>query len=220
MTTPSRGACRSAVLGLVVVLSLAVAPPRGAIAQSPPADGGDADAARLRGLLSLPWIVGLVSGEVQVQSRARTAAELAIARRIEAGEQLSAGRDGRAVLTRGSDLVAVEPGGILALGEERREGGFTRFLQEIGDALFEVEPLGERRFEVETPDLNVVVKGTSFRVRVDDVGTAVEAGDGYIEVAPRDRRMIARFPAGFVASIGRTPGAVIEVHPVTDGGVR
>jgi ferric-dicitrate binding protein FerR (iron transport regulator) len=59
----------------------------------------------------------------------------------------------------------------------------TRVVEWLGQALFEVDHRPDPHFEVDTPYLTAIVKGTAFTVEVTHDGSAVAVTDGVVAVA-------------------------------------
>ena len=70
---------------------------------------------------------------------------------------------------------------MVGLPAEKKEGLSTTIMQQAGSILLEVEKRNVKHFEVETPYLAAVVKGTQFRV-------TVNAGSTSVDVDPRPGR--------------------------------
>ena len=66
---------------------------------------------------------------------------------------------------------------------EQKDGLSTTILQQAGSILLEVEKRAVKHFEVETPYLAAVVKGTQFRVSVNKDDSSVDVLRGEVEVA-------------------------------------
>lgn len=97
------------------------------------------------------------------------------------------GKDGHAVLVRGKDIVKVAPNTRLVLpvlGTD--EKGVTRVQQPIGSTLYNIEHREDGRFEVHTPYLVSVVKGTTFNIQVTIDSTVVSLIEGKLLVSTPD----------------------------------
>lgn len=120
---------------------------------------------------SQPWIVDTVSGDVYARQAEQNTGE---SKNVVPGTVLWApfevitGRDGKASLARGTDRIDVSPNSVIQLGADNVEpaGILSQIRLQLGIALFKVDKLPKRGFEVETPFLVSVVKGTTFTVRV------------------------------------------------------
>jgi ferric-dicitrate binding protein FerR (iron transport regulator) len=62
----------------------------------------------------------------------------------------------------------------------------TRVMQWLGEALFEVDPRPSPQFEVDTPYLTAVVKGTAFTIQVARESASVAVSSGTVRVSTLD----------------------------------
>ncbi|MGE0120808.1 MAG: FecR domain-containing protein [Dongiaceae bacterium] len=150
--------------------------------------------------LPAPWIVAEAVAPVEVRHDRGRWEPLAAGATIAAASEIRTGRDGRVLLVRGADRVQLFARSYLELPPAQEDGAMTRFVQWLGQALFEVEPRPSPRFEVETPYLVATVKGTVFAVEVSQDGAAVAVTAGTVAVAT---------PGGAAAAVsaGRTARA-------------
>src|SRR5439155_16229674 len=70
----------------------------------------------------------------------------------------------------------------VSIPKDKKDGLSTTILQQAGSILLEVEKRGVKHFEVETPHLSAVVKGTRFHVTVSGNDTRVGVFKGQVEV--------------------------------------
>ncbi len=137
---------------------------------------------------------------------------------LSPGDIVATGANGRAMLTRGDDYVVVAPDSRLALPKEQQETGFTRLIQQVGTMLYKVKRTGVPHFEVKTPMLAAVVKGTTFSVVVDQKGAAVQVTEGVVEVSSLTGDARRLVEGGMAVYIGRErPNAIIEVKSGATG---
>jgi ferric-dicitrate binding protein FerR (iron transport regulator) len=87
------------------------------------------------------------------------------------------------LLVRGEETILVAPNSVIGLPTENKDGLSTTIVQQAGSILLEVEKRNVKHFEVETPYLAAVVKGTQFRVSVNAASTSIEVIRGQVEVA-------------------------------------
>ena len=85
---------------------------------------------------------------------------------LKPGDTIRTGRNGRVLLMRGEETILIAPNSVVGLPAEKKEGLSTTIMQKAGSILLEVEKKNVKHFEVETPYLAAVVKGTQFRVTV------------------------------------------------------
>ncbi len=163
------------------------------------------------------WIVSQKSGEVRVIRSGMQPASVNLRAALSPGDIVATGANGRAMLTRGDDYVVVAPDSRLALPKEQQETGFTRLIQQVGTMLYKVKRTGVPHFEVKTPMLAAVVKGTTFTVVVDQKGAAVQVTEGVVEVSSLTGDARRLVEGGMTVYVGRErPDEIIEVK---SGGV-
>ena len=128
------------------------------------------------------WRVEKSTGEVWVSHGAAQQVSLGAETDLTAGDNIRTGRNGRVLLVRGEERILISPNS--AIGIPRNNGQFpTTISQQAGSILLEVEKKNVQHFEVETPYLAAVVKGTQFRVSVDRRGAKVDVLRGQVQVA-------------------------------------
>jgi hypothetical protein len=98
------------------------------------------------------------------------------------GQRISTDGDGRAVLRRGENTIVVSPNSVLEVPTQNTDL-MTRIRHVMGTLLFDVEKRKEQHFEVLTPDVAVVVKGTTFTTSISSRGAVVHVISGLVQVA-------------------------------------
>src|SRR4030088_758535 len=119
------------------------------------------------------WSVSKSSGEVWMTTTGAQQVALKPAEILKPGDTIRTGRNGRVLLVRGEETILVSPNSVIGLPAEKKEGLSTTIVQQAGSILLEVEKRNVKHFEVETPYLAAVVKGTQFRVTVHKRGPRV-----------------------------------------------
>ncbi len=178
------------------------------------------------------WSVSEVSGPVFVGkpglSKTSTITRGAA---LSAGDIVSTGKGGRAVIVRGGEYLTVAPNTQLQLTEPKA-GAFTQIVQSFGNVVFKIQKKTTPHFQVNTPYLAAVVKGTTFSVTVTPAGASVQVTEGLVQVAsldglasrfvsPGEIGMISASAPGQLSVLG-TPNApsggaaVIGAAPVAD----
>ncbi len=147
------------------------------------ADGGD-------------WTVHKSSGEVWLTGSGVQQASLKQEDLLKPGDTVRTGRTGRVLLKRGDEMIMVSPNSVVGVPAEKKEGLSTTIMQQAGSILLDVEKRNVKHFEVETPYLAAVVKGTQFRVTVNAGKTTVDVVRGQVEVADFKSGQIAQVMAG------------------------
>jgi len=146
------------------------------------------------------WSVGKSSGEVWVITTGAQHASLTQEEVLKPGDTIRTGRSGRVLLVRGKESILIAPNSVIGVPAERKEGMSTTILQQAGSILLEVEKRDVQHFEVETPYLAAVVKGTQFSVTVNPTSTSVEVRRGQVEVSDFKSGQIAQVLPGQVAT--------------------
>jgi hypothetical protein len=129
------------------------------------------------------WRVVKSSGEVWML---RGEAQL-VAIRTEAalnpGDNIRTGRSGRVLLARGEERILISPNSEIGLPIDNEGQSGTTIRQQAGSILLEVQKKNVPHFEVETPYLAAVVKGTQFRVSVNSADARVDVLRGQVQVS-------------------------------------
>ena len=112
------------------------------------------------------WSVSKSSGEVWVTTTGAAQVSLKQEDALKPGDTIRTGRNGRVLLVRGEETILISPNSVIGVPAEKKDGMSTTILQQAGSILLEVEKRNVKHFEVETPYLAAVVKGTQFRVTV------------------------------------------------------
>src|SRR5829696_9074952 len=147
------------------------------------ADGGD-------------WTVHRSSGEVSLTGSDVQQASLKQEDVLKPGDTIRTGRTGRVLLKRGDEMILVSPNSVVGVPAQKKEGLSTTILQQAGSILLDVEKRNVKHFEVETPYLAAVVKGTQFSVTVNAGSTKVDVIRGQVQVADFKTGQIAQVMPG------------------------
>lgn len=117
---------------------------------------------------------------------------------------------GRAVLVRGHETVIVEPNSRVQLPGTAVNGN-TQVLQTIGSAIYKIGKQKKPHFQVDTPYMAAVVKGTAFTVTVSEDEASVAVTEGLVEVSTPDQSDVEFVRPGFTALVSRDNGRDIVV---------
>ena len=147
------------------------------------------------------WSVKKSSGEVWMGTSGVQQASVKTDEVLKPGDTIRTGRNGRVLLVRGEESILVAPNSVVGLPAEKKEGLSTTITQQAGSILLEVEKKNVKHFEVETPYLAAVVKGTQFRVTVSASGATVDVVRGQVEVSDHRSGQIAQVMPGQHASV-------------------
>lgn len=126
------------------------------------------------------WTVAKSSGEAWVGSASHPAS-LTQKTELRPGDSIQTGRNGRVLLVRGQETILVSPNSAISLPDAGRSG-LSTVIQQAGTIMLDVEKRNVQHFEVETPYLAAVVKGTRFRVSVSGGQTKVDVVRGQVQV--------------------------------------
>lgn len=142
------------------------------------------------------WSVSKSSGEVWITSGDVQQASLKPEDHLKPGDTIRTGRSGRVLLVRREESILISPNSVVGLPAEQKEELSTTIIQRAGSILLEVEKRNVKHFEVETPYLAAVVKGTQFRVSVNATSTKVDVVRGQVEVADFRSGQVAQVMPG------------------------
>lgn len=146
------------------------------------------------------WSVRKSSGEVWLATSGAQQVSLNQEETLKPGDTIRTGRNGRVLLVRGEETILISPNSVVGVPAEKKEGLSTTIIQQAGSILLEVEKRNVKHFEVETPYLAAVVKGTHFSVTVGAGSTKVGVLRGQVEVSDFKTGQIAQVMPGQVAT--------------------
>ena len=146
------------------------------------------------------WSVSKAAGEVWVATNGAQQVSLNQQDALKPGDTIRTGRNGRVLLVRGEETILISPNSVVGLLAETKEGLSTTIIQQAGSILLEVEKRNVKHFEVETPYLAAVVKGTQFSVTVNAGSTRVGVLRGQVEVSDFKTGQIAQVMPGQAAT--------------------
>jgi hypothetical protein len=169
------------------------------------------------------WSVSKSSGDVWITTTSADAVSLKQEDVLKPGDTIRTGRSGRVLLVRGEETILIAPNSVIGLPTEKKDGLSTTILQQAGSILLDVEKRNVKHFEVETPYLAAVVKGTQFAVTVNAANTSVEVRRGQVEVSDFKSGQIAQVMPGQVATAfahgrsGLSLSGTGQFHPIEHG---
>ncbi|WP_128926954.1 FecR domain-containing protein [Bradyrhizobium guangxiense] len=147
------------------------------------------------------WSISKVTGEAWVATDGAQQVSLNQEETLKPGNTIRTGRNGRVLLVRGEETILISPNSVVGLPAEQKEGLSTTIIQQAGSILLEVEKRNVKHFEVETPYLAAVVKGTQFSVTVGARSTKVGVLRGQVEVSDFRTGQIAQVMPGQAATV-------------------
>jgi hypothetical protein len=157
------------------------------------------------------WQVSKASGEVWVTNLGVQRASVTSETTIRAGDQIMTGQTGRVLLVRGEETMLISPNTVIAISDKNADGMTTTIMQRAGSILLEVEKRNVKHFEVDTPYLAAVVKGTKFSVSLDNAGSHVEVFSGQVEVSSHKSGEIAQVTPGQTAAVSAKGASTISL---------
>lgn len=135
------------------------------------------------------WLAEDVRGTVLVRASGEAPTSwqpLRAATPIAGQSEIATGSDGIAILHNGVDQIRLTPNSRLVLPPEQDEGLMTIIEQSLGKIFFNIGSRPDRSFEVDSPYLVVLVKGTKFAVTATYLGDSVTVTEGTVEVRTAD----------------------------------
>lgn len=157
------------------------------------------------------WRAATVQGEATLQHGEAPPVALAEGRELEPGERLATAASARVVLARGTSTITVGPNARMEIPAGGDDGVRTRIVQAMGSLLFKVEKRASQHFEVETPYLAAVVKGTTFTVSVDGETSAVHVVEGAVEVKALATGQVGMVKPGYTAVVSARKGRSLSI---------
>ncbi len=151
-------------------------------------------------LLAAEWQVARSTGDVWVATPNAQPASLGTETFLRPGDKIQTGNTGRVLLVRGSESILVAPNSTISLPEAKGPRA-TTILHQAGSIVLDVEKKSVEHFEVETPFLAAVVKGTRFAININRYGADVRVLDGKVSVADHKTGQFALVSAGQRASV-------------------
>ncbi|WP_316192852.1 FecR family protein [Bradyrhizobium sp. SZCCHNRI1029] len=158
-----------------------------------------------------PWLVSKSSGEVWVTTQGAAQVSLGREDPLKPGDTIRTGPTGRVRLTRGAETIVIAPNSEVGLPAAPKDGMATTILQRAGSILLDVEKRNVQHFEVETPYLAAVVKGTQFSVTISGRSTKVEVSRGQVQVSDFKSGQIAQVMPGQAATAFATGRAGLSL---------
>ena len=165
-------------------------------------------------VLAEDWVVSRITGQgwVTAEGGARVAAAAGMT--VEAGSSVRTGAGSRAILVHGADTMLLSAGTAVTIPARADQGLSTTVYQQVGTIDLTVEKRSAPHFSVQTPYLAAIVKGTIFKVSVDERAAKVSVSRGVVGVADLKSGERADVRAGQIAGTSPTSGG-LEVSGVS-----
>ena len=156
------------------------------------------------------WQVSKVSGEAWITGSGVQQASLGPAATLKPGDTIRTGRNGRVLLVRGAESMLISANAQVTVPTTTGSGRST-VLQQAGSILLDVEKRNVQHFEVETPFLAAVVKGTQFRVTVRSGSAKVDVRRGQVQVSDFRSGQFVLVQPGQAASVAGNGAAGLRL---------
>jgi hypothetical protein len=156
------------------------------------------------------WRVAKSSGDVWVTTTGSQQVSLGSDTMLAPGGNIRTGRNGRVLLTRGAERILISPNSEIGIPLEKRGELSTTITQQAGTIVPDVEKRNVQHFEVETPYLAAIVKGTQFRVSVDKGTSRVAVLRGQVQVSDfKSGDNVVVLPGQVARTSGQAAGGLV-----------
>lgn len=156
------------------------------------------------------WRIVQSAGDVSVTAGDDSGTVIDPRTELPEGAIVTTGQNGRAVIRRGQEQVILQPSTRLVL--TRATPGATNILQSAGSALYRIGKKKTPHFQVDTPYLAALVKGTVFTVTVNRTRADVMVTEGAVEVSSREGSAVSLVKPGMIATVSRTQARAIDLQ--------
>jgi ferric-dicitrate binding protein FerR (iron transport regulator) len=126
---------------------------------------------------------------------------------------LQTGPNGSAVLAHDRDTIIIGPLSRVQLPDETKAGN-TQVIQSLGSALYQIGKEAAPHFQVDTPYLAAIVKGTTFVVSVGSDSARVDVTEGLVEVASPDGSSVEYIRPGHAGLVSHADGTSGRVNVI------
>jgi FecR protein len=162
------------------------------------------------------WRIIDTAGDVKAGGAGFMPIALSRSQTLPADAWVETSATGRAVLARGLESIVVGPNSRVQLPNDEVNGN-TQILQTMGSALYQIGKQQRPHFQVDTPYLAAVVKGTTFTVTVQGDTATVAVSEGLVEVSTPDHSDIEFVQPGFTASVSQDHRGEVMVEKSDEG---
>jgi hypothetical protein len=163
-----------------------------------------------------PWVVKELKGAAFSRPRDGDDSQwrvLQAGAAIDPGSAVRTDGSGRVELTNGVDTIRLSPSSEIELPTALNGDPVTRVIHWIGTAFFHVGKRPGPQFEVDTPYIVAIVKGTKFTTTVSAGGASVKVSEGVVGVSAAAGGSSIDVTAGGSASV-----SAAHSNTVTPGG--
>jgi hypothetical protein len=155
------------------------------------------------------WRIMQSAGDVGVTTGDETVMATTPRTELPEGAIVTTGQSGRAVISRGQEQVIIQP--LTRLVLTRATPGATTILQSAGSAFYRIGKKKTPHFQVDTPYLAAIVKGTAFKVTVDRTRADVMVTEGAVEVSSREGSAVSLVKPGMTATVSHAETRAIDL---------
>jgi hypothetical protein len=143
------------------------------------------------------WRVAKIFGDAWIEFEAAGVRKVSLTPGFEPGRTatIRTGTNGKVYLVRNRETMIIGSDSVVTLPADSGDG-WTTINQRSGVVTYDVEKRNVRHFEVRTPTLVAVVKGTRFKITQNRYGSKVTVTRGLVEVTQRGTGDTALVPAG------------------------
>ncbi len=155
------------------------------------------------------WIVGERSGSVIIQHNG--VGEIAMREGVvEAGDIVTTGTTGTAVLMRGEEFVILAPNSRVRIADANEAGTQVQVVAEAGNTVYRLKRKTVQDFAVKTPVFSALAHGTTFNVSVSADRASIQSIEGPVEVTTTSgaRELVK---AGMLATVNTSDQSRIRV---------
>lgn len=167
------------------------------------------------------WTISQLKGRAKGRPAGVTSAtdwvELESGVTLPPGTEITTGEDGFVTLVSGPDRVQIMANSHVQLPIVEQPGVLTRILHQLGTVFFEVGKRPGRQFEVDTPHLVAIVKGTKFSTQVSDAGDWVTVTEGVVAVSASSSGVSVDVTPGQTAMVSTGSSEDVQVGPTPPG---
>lgn len=136
------------------------------------------------------WTLVKASGEIHITGIRGNRLQTRVGTHLQPPFRVTTGNDGHVVVSRGIDKLSIGPNTRSTVARPTRtaSGLITRIKQTLGSVLYHDQHRVKDSFEVDTPYLVSVVKGTTFNIHVTPDASTVVLVEGHLLVSTPDRK--------------------------------
>jgi hypothetical protein len=157
------------------------------------------------------WTVTSATGKARVLVNGSTWRELRRGMILQPGSRVETGRKGSISLVRPGDSLKVSPNGRFEIPKSDKTGTVAHIKQTLGTLLFKITTRPENPFNVKTPYMTAVIKGTTFTVSINASRTALHVAEGAVEVTSALTGQVAMVHPGRTATMTNGAGGRLRL---------